>query len=250
MTYLSEDPTLLAGGLLLVAGTFLVALNVTQQGKHLIYAGVALGLAVAVVITEWLWVTDNERIEEVIYSLRRAVLNADAETVVAHMAPTVQYLQGDVALSEDATRELVRANLRDARLEFVRISDLQISVGHQSRRGKAEFRVFARGSLRGPFTANSGTAVSTWSLGFVETKPGIWKVNRISPSSVPLGVLALPGGVPYSDESESGVAIRSGSGGMVRKRALLNPGARHGANRAICRMSPQNRTDGCALHCF
>ena len=36
MTYLSEDPTYLAGGLLLLAGAFLVALNITQRGKYLV----------------------------------------------------------------------------------------------------------------------------------------------------------------------------------------------------------------------
>jgi hypothetical protein len=225
MTYLSEDATLLAGGLLLLAGACLVALRVTQQGKHLIWAGVALSLALIVVITEWWWVTDNERIEEVIYGLRRAVLSADAEAALACMAPTVQYLQGDFALSEDATRELIRANLSHARLDFVRITDLQISVGHQSRRGKAEFRVFARGSLRTPVMApDSGTAASTWSLGFVETEPGTWKVNRISPISVPLGALALPGSMPYSDDVEYSVAASHSSGGMAKKRFLFSPG--------------------------
>ena len=48
--------------------------------------------------------TDNERIEQVVYDLRQAVLNSDAEGVLIHMAPNVQYLQGDTALSEDATR--------------------------------------------------------------------------------------------------------------------------------------------------
>ena len=59
MTNLSEDPTYLAGLLLLLAGVFLVALNITQQGKYLIRAGVMLGLALAVVAVEWFWVTDN-----------------------------------------------------------------------------------------------------------------------------------------------------------------------------------------------
>ena len=45
MTYLSEDPTLLAGGLLLVAGGFVVALRVTQQGKYLVRAVIAAALA-------------------------------------------------------------------------------------------------------------------------------------------------------------------------------------------------------------
>jgi hypothetical protein len=201
MTYLSEDPTFLAASLLLVAGAFLVALNVSQQGKYLIWAAVALILAVAVIVIEWLWVTDNERIEQVVYDLRRAVLESNVEGVLSHLAPNVQYLQGDVALSEDATRALVGANLSRARFEFVRIADLQVSAGQQSRRGKAEFRVFARGSLASS-AAEGSTSVSTWSLGFEETAPGIWRVNRISPLSVPIGLLAVPVTAARYEDSE------------------------------------------------
>ena len=45
MTYLSEDPTYLVGGLVLLAGAFFIALYVSQQGKYLISGAVALGLA-------------------------------------------------------------------------------------------------------------------------------------------------------------------------------------------------------------
>ena len=218
MTYLSEDPTLLVTILLLVAGAFLVALNVSQQGKYLISAGVTLGLVVLVVVTEWIWVTDNERIEHVVYSLRQAVLNSDAQGVLSHLAPNVQYLQGDIALSEDATRALVETNLSRTRLDFVRISDLQISAGQQSRRGKAEFRVFTRGTLNSGL--EGGTAVSAWSLGFEETASGIWKVNRISPLSVPIGILAIPTGTPPFDESEPVVRNSSHERGTGRKGGI------------------------------
>ena len=33
-------------------------------------------------------------------------------------------------------------------------------------------------------TYSVGTANSTWSLGFQETEPGVWKVNRITPVSM------------------------------------------------------------------
>jgi hypothetical protein len=191
MTYLSEDPTPLVGGLVLIAGGFLLALKITQQGKYAIRAGIAIGLAVLVMIIERVWVTDKERIEGVIYSLQQAVLHANADAVLAYMAPTAQLVQGNVALSEDATRALIRSSLDRAQLDFVRVSDLQISVGYQSRHGKAEFRVFARGNLHTHgLTVDGGTNVSTWSLGFVETQPGIWKVNRITPVSAPTGLLA------------------------------------------------------------
>jgi hypothetical protein len=210
MTSLSEDPIYLAGGLLLLAGALGVAFNITQQGKYLVRAGIVLALALLVVAVEWFWVTDNERIEQVVYDLRQAMLDSNAEGILIHMAPNVQYLQGDTALSEDATRALIKTNLSHARFEFVRISDLQTSAGQQSRRGKAEFRVFTRGHLSSSLgVADFGTAVTTWSLGFQETEPGVWKVNRISPITIPQGILALPAGVPLTD---SHVGLSGGIG--------------------------------------
>jgi ketosteroid isomerase-like protein len=202
MTNLSEDPTYLVGALLLLAGSFVVALNVTQQGKYLVRAGIVIGLALILVAVDWFWVTDNERIEKVVYDLRRAVQNSDVDGVLSHMAPNVQYLQGETALSEDATRALIEANLSQTHFEFVRISDLQTSAGQQSRRGKAEFRVFTRGQTAG--SAGLLDGITTWSLGFQETEPGVWKVNRISPISMPQGILALPGGLPPTDGSHLG----------------------------------------------
>ncbi len=209
MTYISEDPTLLVGGLLLLAAAFVVALKVTQQGKYLIRAVVAAGLAVAVLAIEWLWVTDTERIEQVVYDLRREVLNSDVEGVLAHMAPNVQFLKGELALDGEATRALIRANLENTSFEFIRVSNLETSAGRQSRRGTAEFRVFAKGSLHTAVaTVNIGTANSVWSLGFQETEPGVWKVNRITPVQIPSGTLVMPGGPRPPDRPRLGALSR------------------------------------------
>jgi len=201
MTYLLEDPTYLAGGLVLLAGAFLIALYTTQQGKYLISGAVALGLALLVVLIEWLWVTDTERIEQVVYDIRGAVLKSDAEGVLAHLAPNVQYVHGDTVLSGDLTRDMIRKAVSNARFDFIRIANLETSVAPQARRAKAEFRVFARGTVGfSPTTADSGTAVSTWSLGFQESAPHVWKVNRISPVSIPQ-IPGLPGGSLPTDGS-------------------------------------------------
>jgi hypothetical protein len=230
MTYLSEDPTYLAALFLILAGAFLVALKVTQQGKYLVRAGIVLGLGLVVLVIDWLWVTDNERIEHVVYDLRRAVANSDADGVISHLAPNVQYLQGDTALSADATRALIRVNLSRFHFDFVRISDLHASAMQQARRGTAEFRVFTRGSLSpSPGAANTGTNVTAWSLGFQETEPGVWKVNRISPISIPQQVLAYPRGLPESDDSHPGYndAIH-----FPRPRPMRLPGSRRAGMRS------------------
>ena len=54
--------------------------------------------------------------------------------------------KGTTSLDAEATRALIQANLSNTRFEFIRISNLQTSAGEQSRRGTAEFRVFAKGS--------------------------------------------------------------------------------------------------------
>jgi hypothetical protein len=206
MTFLSEDPTYIAGGFLLLAGMFAIALKRTQQGKHLIGAVTALILALVVVLVEWIWVTDNERIEKVVYDVRAAVLNSDPEGVLANLAPNVMYQQGDTAGTSDWTRALIRTNVSNVKLEFARISELRTSVGQQTRRGLAEFRVFTKGGLRTTSNVTEGvTAMTAWSLGFQETEPGVWKIYRISPVSIPKGVLALPGGLIPSDGSHIGL---------------------------------------------
>jgi hypothetical protein len=239
MTYLSEDPSLLGGGFLLLAGIFLVALKVTHRGNYLVRAGIALGLAFTVVTVERLWVTDNERIEQVVYDLQRAVLDSDTEGVLVHLAPNVQYLRGNTALSEDATRALIRVNLSNFRFDIVRISDLHASAMRQARRGTAEFRVFARGtqsSLSG--TVDIGSAITAWSLGFEETDPGVWKVNRISPVSIPRGILAFPSGLPTTDDSHLG--FNDGIH-IPQPHSRSSPLVRHGTGQR--RPSPEASSD-------
>jgi len=201
MAYLSEDSTLLAGSLMLVAGGFVIALRATQQGKYLIRALIAAGLAAVVVVVEWLWVTDNERIEQVVYGLRDAVANSDVEGVLGYMAPEVQYVRGETALDDEATRGFIRGNLERARFDIVRVSGLETSVGEQSRRGTAKFHVLSKGTMETSMgTVNIGTtADSLWSLGFQETRPGVWKVNRITPMQLPRGALEVPGGSRRGD---------------------------------------------------
>jgi hypothetical protein len=192
MTILSEDPTYLAGTLAILSASFFIAVRVTQQGKYLVWALIALGLSAIVVVIEQLWVTDNERIERVVYALKHAVLSADTDGVLRHLTADVEYVQGGTVLPGDATTELIRSNLANSRFDSVYIRELQTSAGRQTRRGKAEFRVYAKGRLQTPMASyDVGMADSTWSLGLQETSPGVWKVNRITPVAGPEGIRSM-----------------------------------------------------------
>ena len=186
MEYLSEDPWPLAGILGLVALGFLVALGITQQGKHLIRAGIALGLALAVIGIERAWVTDNERIEAVVYDLARAVGASDPGAIEAHLAPDFE------SPGESVDRVLIRATLPNVKFDFVRVSKLGVHAGAESRLGTADFTVHASGMATAPLLGSHAFATppsgTDWSLGFREAAPGQWKVTRITPTRLPRGL--------------------------------------------------------------
>jgi hypothetical protein len=84
--------------------------------------------------------------------------------------------------------------LANTKFDFVRISHLKAKASRLSRVGSAEFRVIAAGSTEiSAIAHNFGTTSSDWSMGFEEAGPGVWKVNRISPTRMP-GGMPGPGG--------------------------------------------------------
>jgi hypothetical protein len=234
MTLLSEDPTYLAVGLLILVVSFVTALRVTQQGKYLVLACVSCALAVLTVTVEQLWVTDDERIEKVVYDLGDAVRQSNPDAVLTHLAPNVQYSKEDTALSPDDTRKLVRTNIGLFHFDLLRIGHLRTHVSEQSRRGTAEFQVIARAaSNRATGIVDSGSAITSWSLGFQETGPGVWKVSRISPVSIPADVLASTGGLPRADHLRLGFehansAVRGPGRPMQINRGRRSPRFPHG----------------------
>ncbi|WP_165246895.1 hypothetical protein [Paludisphaera soli] len=194
MSMFSDDATLPVGALLLVAAACFLALKARQEGKYLIWGLSAVAAAVLTAGVEWFWVTDEERIEAVVYDLRRSLLASDSAAMLAHLTDDVQYVQSGESIPPLATRTMIQASVGRSKFDIVRVRGLQASAGRRTRRGKAEFKVFVRGSVQGPLgLGGSGAADTTWSLGFEETKPGVWKVNRITPISLPYNAALLTG---------------------------------------------------------
>lgn len=191
MTWLSEDPWPVVGLLGLVALVFLVALRLTQQGQYLIRAIVALGLAALVLGIEFYWVTDNERVEAVVYSLAKAVERSDIPAVMSHFTPNVLFKQGGETVDGLVFDEaFVRSQLENAQFDFVRVRKLNAKVSPQARRGSAEFEAFIGGSQTANGTlVNTGAFPSSWSIGLQETSPNVWKINEVRPIQVPYGLM-------------------------------------------------------------
>lgn len=184
-TWLSEDPWPLAGAFALLALLLLVRVKFTQQGRHLIWVGVALGAAGAVLLVEHLWVTDRERIEMAVHDMADAVKANDFERLQSHLAPE---FEKEVGMFSKA---LLRGTLQSMEFEFVRIAQLDVQAGRATRMGKADFLGQAQWARRSEafgtnFEATLPPGVG-FSVGFREVEPGSWKVTRIDVTSVPYG---------------------------------------------------------------
>ncbi|MFO0952944.1 MAG: hypothetical protein U0835_17690, partial [Isosphaeraceae bacterium] len=116
-----------------------------------------------------------------------AVRSADVPRAFELLTDDVRFTRRGTTLPSEPTRALMADLVGNARFDFLTIRKLSCNAGGQSRRGTAEFRVLAGGSIvRGGFTYNFGSTNSAWSLGLVE-RNGVWKVNRITPVELPRG---------------------------------------------------------------
>lgn len=251
MSMFTQDPTWPVGALLMAAAFGFILLKTRQEGKYLIVGLAALGSAGLVLAFEWAWVTDDERIEAVVYDIRDSLLKGDAQGVLANMTPDVQYVQSGESLPTAATRAMIESSVGGSKFDIVRIRELQTSAGRKTRRGKAEFKAMIRGNVQGPMgLGGAGMADSSWSLGLEETQAGVWKVNRITPISIPIspaiiaGALSRPPSIGVPRDSDPslmggrgpGAAFLGGFGDAPRH----NPRHR-GDRKSVARQQSLNR---------
>lgn len=192
MGYLSDDPTVPAAVLGLAALVFLVLLKVTQQGKYLIYAGVAGVILLAWLGIERAWVTDEERIENAVYGLARAVQRQEPEAAAGFLTPDCRLTapggRGDLMtqyigrFAGPVTRERLEAELPKYQWDWIRVTRLEAHAGRMSGRGTAECTIHALGMQQEPAhglaTLPAGMG---WSFGLVRMPDGDWKIERITP---------------------------------------------------------------------
>jgi hypothetical protein len=201
MEYLAENPWPLAGALGALALGFLIALKVTQQGKYLIWAAIAAGLMLCGLAIEHFWVTDNERIEAVVYDVAAGVAAGDADRVTRNLAPEATMSLPNESFDNDPFLKaairivnqlqglplgsvLIQQQLRQFRFDYVKVADLRTHAGEHTRQGTAEFLVHAMGEQVDPhYPFATPVRGMGWSFGLRETSPGIWKVTRITPTT-------------------------------------------------------------------
>ena len=184
MHYLLEDPTIVVGAMVVLALICLIALMATQRGKFLVW-GMGFVLAAAFfLLLEQVWVTDNERIEAVVYALRDATARSDADAVLALTTPDLR-LEPSIALAKGPlARAFIKTQLENAKFDYLLIRHLEVASSPQARRGSAQFEVLASGSWQHyNWATTPGQAI--WSIGLEEMPDKTWKINRITAVKLP-----------------------------------------------------------------
>ena len=184
--YLAENPWYLVGLLGLVGLGFLIATKVTADGRYVIRASIAFGLAATALLIEQIWVTDAERIEWVVGEIATAVGRSDGDQVLKQMDSQVTFSIRNRVQGDELDLSAIPEVLKNIDFDWVHVSKLTTNAGEQTRQGSAEFKVSVAGTYRMPgLGARAFTANTEWSLGFRKRPTGEWKVARITALSLP-----------------------------------------------------------------
>lgn len=193
MSLIAEDPWPIVWICLVAAAVLLAALKLTGQGKYLLGALGLAALAGLLLLVDALWVTDAERVEAVVDALLAAARRNDPDAALALVTDRllIEDVGGGQLVAGPAARVFLAAGIKAVRFDWLLPGNLRVDVAPISRQAKVDLRIQAAGSFESPlvrynFATNPGEG-SDWSLGLEETAPGTWKVNRITP-------LTLPGG--------------------------------------------------------
>ncbi len=183
--YLAENPWYLAGVLGVVGAGFLIALKVTQDGRHLTRALIALSLAAAVIAIEQVWVTDAERIEWAVKGIASALSRSDPDGVLTYLDDRVIFGLPRETSTQEIEPAALRDRLKEITFDWVHLSRLTTNAGSQTRRGSAEFRLSTSGTYHMQIGSQNFAGNSDWSLGFRKLPTGEWKVTRITAVALP-----------------------------------------------------------------
>lgn len=193
MEFLSDDPTYPAIVLSVLALAFFVMLNVTQQGKYLIFTGATVAMLAGLFLIERMWVTENERIEDVIVALAKAVETKDIDRAVSFLTSDCvlertpdrgNFIVGNIVdrFAGPVTAASLRQEIGSYEFEWLKVARLQAHAGELSRQGSAEcvIHVSAKNTSIPAFHMTPPSGMS-WSFGLHEESPHVWKVSRITP---------------------------------------------------------------------
>jgi hypothetical protein len=159
---------------LLALGALVLAIATVATGRAKFLLGVAAlaVFAVLLVIVEWIWETDRERVDKVVESLAQAVRDEDAAAVERHLAPRCRYGGNSRA---DIVR-LAESVFRMIEIDKLTISSKKTEVFRLRQEATSEFLAVVRGKQSG---VEFNPYPTRWIFTFTQDPSGEWQVIEI-----------------------------------------------------------------------
>jgi hypothetical protein len=199
-TTLAENPWPIVYVLAGIAAFFLAMLTLTQNGKHLIRAMSLLLIATLMILTDYFWTTDREKLASIVVKAAEAVKRNDVSAIRSILATDAVYQQSGlptgVKFSDPLGNTLLREALDQIKFDMLSVRSIEVSAGKRTGRGSANFKVLCSGTWQSPIggsAINFPPTTSSWSFGFRREKSGEWKVDRITPTELPAPAKGQPG---------------------------------------------------------
>jgi hypothetical protein len=148
-----------------------IAMVATGRGRYLIGIAALGCLALVLVIVEWSWVTDRERVDGIIDDMARAALHEDSATLVGYLAADCRY----GSMDRNAIAAFADSIFRQFAIDRVSVSSRKTDVFPVRREARAEFLAVVRGRQN---NVDFSPYPTRWILTFVQ-RDGGWQVVEI-----------------------------------------------------------------------
>lgn len=158
--------------LALGALVLVIATVATGRAKFLLGVAALAALAVLLVIVEWLWETDRERVDKVVEILAQAVRDADAAAIERHLAPRCRY--GGANRSEIVRR--AESLFQTFEIDKLTISGKKTEVFPLRQEARCEFLAVVRGRQS---NVEFNPYPTRWIFTFTQDTSGEWQVSEI-----------------------------------------------------------------------
>lgn len=167
-----EDVLPFVGLLALVALGLGIAMVATGRGRFLIGIAALACVALLAIVTEWLWVTDRERVDGVVDSIALAATHEDSAGLMRHLAADCHY----GSLDRTGIENLADSVFHQFMVDRVSISSRKTSVLRGRSEATAEFMAVVRGRSG---NVEFSPYPTRWILTFVQREPHDWKVVEV-----------------------------------------------------------------------
>ncbi len=169
---IGDDAWPLIGAIAFAALVLAITLVATGRGRLLVGIIILAALVPLVLMVEWIWVTDRERVDSIIDQLAVAARNEDAAEMARYLSPKCRF----GPLGRDEIQHRAAAIFQRFVIDRVSISSRKTMVFPHRKEATAEFLAVVRGKQN---IVDFTPYPTRWILAFTQDSGGSWLVVEI-----------------------------------------------------------------------